>query len=100
MVGSQFVCDSVFSTTGILAGSFNNTSCPHHRVKHEIPVNVVVVLAVLFADGSRMDAIAAPPNIVLVFIDDMANKHPAIAQRLTKAVLGWHASMPPDNGAR
>ena len=31
---------------------------------------------------------------------NMANKHPAIAQRLTKAVLGWHASMPPDNGAR
>jgi arylsulfatase A-like enzyme len=31
---------------------------------------------------------------------NMVTKHPAIAERLTKAVLDWHASMPPDNGAR
>jgi len=30
---------------------------------------------------------------------NLANAHPNIARRLTEAVLAWHESMPPDNGA-
>jgi arylsulfatase A-like enzyme len=30
---------------------------------------------------------------------DMAAQHPGIVQRLTRAVIAWHKSMPPDNGA-
>lgn len=30
---------------------------------------------------------------------DLAAKNAAVVQRLTKAVLAWHQSMPPDNGA-
>ncbi|MBN39023.1 MAG: hypothetical protein CMI29_11245 [Opitutae bacterium] len=30
--------------------------------------------------------------------NDLSKKHPEVVSRLTKAVIAWHQSMPPDNG--
>jgi len=29
---------------------------------------------------------------------DLSKKHPEVVARLSKAVIAWHKSMPPDNG--
>ena len=46
------------------------------------------------SDVSLFDLAADPGETT-----NLARQHPAVVERLTKSLLAWHASMPPDNGS-